>query len=74
MTDEIMFYQKIKLENLANLPEEQLLDLALDMLKYCNHTVQSMSHDIQATLAECSARNKIAELYSSIQSQKNYSH
>lgn len=72
MVDEIVPYQRMKLEDLAGLPEEQLLDIAYDMLKYCNHTVQSMSHDIQATLAKCDAMDKTAELYRSIQSQKKY--
>lgn len=29
----------IKLEDLAGLSGEQLLDIAYDMLRYCNHTV-----------------------------------
>ncbi len=72
MADEIVPYQRMKLEDLAGLLEEQLLDIAYYMLKYCNHTVQSISHDIQETLSKCDAMDKTAELYRSIQSQKKY--
>lgn len=72
MSNEIVPYQRIKLEDLAGLPEEQLLDIACDMLRCCNHTVKGMSEEIKATLAKCDVMDKTAELYRTLQSQKRY--
>ena len=72
MSNEIVPYQKMRLEDLAELPEEQLLDIACDMLRYCNHTVKATSEGIKATLAKCDAMDKTAKLYKTLQSQKRY--
>jgi hypothetical protein len=69
MVNEIIPYQGLKLEEMAELPEERILEIACDLLDYCNHTVNSMNESIQATLARCDAIDKMGELYKKLQSE-----
>jgi len=66
MGNEIVKYEGLTREQLGGLPEEQLYEIAHDMLKWCNHTVRGMSEQINATLAKCDAMDKTAELYRTI--------
>jgi len=68
---QIMRYNGMTLEQLSSLSENQLLDIAYDMLRWCNHTVRGMSEDIRATLAKCDAMDKVAGLYCQVK-QTNY--
>ena len=63
MSNEIVKYEGMTKAQLEGLPEEQLYEIAHDMLRWCNHTVRSMSERINATLAKCDAMDKMAELY-----------
>ena len=72
MVDEIVPYQGIKLDDLRDLPDEQILDIVYDLTKYINHTLQSIAHDIRASLAKCDAMEKTAELYRSLKQQEKY--
>ena len=65
MANELVKYQSINLKQLSNLPEEQLLDIACDLLRATNHEVRATSEKARASLARMDAIDKLGRLYHS---------
>ena len=72
MSNELTPYDGGTLENLSSRSEEQLMNIACDMLKWCDHTCRGMNERIRASLAKVDAMDKMAELYRFQREKKTY--
>ena len=66
MGNELVRYQGLTEEQLRSLPEEQILGICHDLIRYCNHTVKATSEKVRASLARMDATEKMAELYRTV--------
>jgi hypothetical protein len=66
MEEDYHIVDGITLEQLSSLPEDQLLNITCDMVRWCDHTIRGMCERIDASLAKCDAMDHIAELYSQV--------
>ena len=66
MTEDLKPYNLMSEEELKNLPEDKLYEIALSALRYCNHNIKSTSENIKASLAKMDALDQMQDLYNSL--------
>lgn len=63
MSNEIVKYNGMTLNEILNLPEDKMLDIAYDILRATNHEIRATSKRVRASLARINAMEKTADLY-----------